>query len=194
MSVVLVQDDIKLRVSEILRRVDKLVKKGDLHLAMRETERALEIDPRNIYAHAYRERITILLQKGEQRIPGARSPNQHQKPRPIELTRDRAQSVYLNVLRQIWADGAATADEEGMLKVLRSGLGITAEQHFLLEATVKRECYLNAFKQFWSSPVITPDSEANLSDLRRRYGIAAEEVESIELELLQEICERGMGE
>ena len=53
-------DDAKKVVSEILKRVDQLIRKGDLEHAQLEITKAKEVDPRNVYALALEERISIL--------------------------------------------------------------------------------------------------------------------------------------
>jgi CheY-like chemotaxis protein len=54
------RDDSKKLVSEVLKRVDQLIRKGDLERAQSEIVKAKEIDPRNVYALALEERISIL--------------------------------------------------------------------------------------------------------------------------------------
>ena len=46
---------------EILKRVDQLVKANDLEKALYEVRKAREIDPKNLYAFAYEERIQELF-------------------------------------------------------------------------------------------------------------------------------------
>jgi CheY-like chemotaxis protein len=53
-------DDLKKVVSEVLKRVDNFIRKGDLDQAEHCVLQAREIDPKNIYAYAFQERITIL--------------------------------------------------------------------------------------------------------------------------------------
>ena len=55
------RDDAKKIVSEILKRVDQLIKKNNLELAMSEIQNAKEVDPRNVYTLALEERINVLL-------------------------------------------------------------------------------------------------------------------------------------
>jgi CheY-like chemotaxis protein len=59
------RDDIKKKVSEILKRVDGLIRAADIDQAMREIIRAKEIDPRNVYIFAYEERLTYLKEEHE---------------------------------------------------------------------------------------------------------------------------------
>ena len=59
------RDDIKKKVSEILKRVDRLIRAGEIDQAMREIISAKEIDPKNVYVFAYEERITYLREEHE---------------------------------------------------------------------------------------------------------------------------------
>jgi hypothetical protein len=54
------RDDAKKVVSEILKRVDQLIRKGDLDHAQLEIRKAKEVDSRNVYVFALEERISIL--------------------------------------------------------------------------------------------------------------------------------------
>ena len=59
------RDDIKKKVSEILKRVDRLIRAGEVDQAMREIIQAKEVDPKNVYIFAYEERITYLKEEHE---------------------------------------------------------------------------------------------------------------------------------
>ncbi|MCU0453958.1 MAG: response regulator [Bacteroidetes bacterium] len=59
------RDDTKKRASEVLKRVDLLLRQGDLEGALTESRRVKEIDPRNVYALAFEERILNLLDQRE---------------------------------------------------------------------------------------------------------------------------------
>jgi CheY-like chemotaxis protein len=62
------RDDIKKKVSEILKRVDRLLRAGELDQAIREIIQAKEIDPKNIYIFAYEERVAHLKEEHEKHI------------------------------------------------------------------------------------------------------------------------------
>ena len=62
------RDDIKKKVSEILKRVDRLIRAGELDQAIREIIQAKEIDPKNVYIFAYEERLTYLNNEHEKHI------------------------------------------------------------------------------------------------------------------------------
>ncbi len=54
------RDDIKKQVSEILKRVDNLIRAGSVDQAIREIILAKDIDPSNSYIKAYEERLEFL--------------------------------------------------------------------------------------------------------------------------------------
>lgn len=62
------RDDIKKKVSEILKRIDRLIRAGELDQAIREIIQAKEVDPRNVYIFAYEERLTYLKNEHEKHI------------------------------------------------------------------------------------------------------------------------------
>jgi len=62
------RDDIKKKVSEILKRVDRLIRAGELDQAIREIIQAKEIDPKNVYIFAYEERLAHLKDEHEKHI------------------------------------------------------------------------------------------------------------------------------
>ena len=57
------RDDIKKSVSEILKRVDQLLKSGSLDEAQKQIARAKEIDPKNVYVFAYEERLNSMIEE-----------------------------------------------------------------------------------------------------------------------------------
>jgi len=57
------RDDVKKTVSEILKRVDQLLKAGSLEEARTHITRAKDVDPKNVYVFAYEERLTGMLEE-----------------------------------------------------------------------------------------------------------------------------------
>ena len=60
------RDDIKKVVSDVLRRVDTFIHRGELDQAELCVIQARDIDPKNIYAYAFQERISILKEQAHQ--------------------------------------------------------------------------------------------------------------------------------
>jgi hypothetical protein len=60
------RDDVRKTVSEALKRVDSFIRQGELDQAERCVVQAREIDPKNIYAYAFLERINILKEQARE--------------------------------------------------------------------------------------------------------------------------------
>jgi CheY-like chemotaxis protein len=61
-------NDIKKLVSESLKRVDHLIKEGNIDQSIREIIQAKQLDPKNIYIYAYEERLEFLKEEHEKNI------------------------------------------------------------------------------------------------------------------------------
>ena len=72
--------DARSTVSAILKKVDQLIKAGDIDESIRQVIRAREIDPKHVYIHAYEERLAYLKE-------------QHQKNVAEEQTRKSAEEA-----------------------------------------------------------------------------------------------------
>ncbi|MDI6765877.1 MAG: hypothetical protein QME52_03540 [Bacteroidota bacterium] len=57
----------KRQASDMLKNADKLLKAGDFKSALKEIDNALEIDPGNFYARAYKDRILSAKQHGTEK-------------------------------------------------------------------------------------------------------------------------------
>ena len=58
----------KLEAREHLKNAEKFLKAGNFPDAFNEVERTLSIDPKNFYARAYKERISLAKSKAEMTI------------------------------------------------------------------------------------------------------------------------------
>lgn len=248
------RDDAKKRASEVLKRVDLLLRQGDLENALLESRRVKEIDPRNVYALAFEERIMTLLDQREKEAarkaeeseaearrrqeeeerqrqererkaaeqreiarqeaarrsaaqqaaaaaakPSAPQPAPAPAPTPpklpstqpslLESLRKQMEGFgsYRAALVEVWADGAASPEEQQWLAVLRETLAISDGDHARLEHEVQLECYLQAFKQAWTHRRIKADDPTILSEMRKTFRISPEDHDRIEARLLAEI-------
>jgi len=90
------RDDIRKSVSEILKRVDQMIRTGSFDQALKETERAKEIDPRNVYIQAYEERIASLIseqqREAQQKIAQQTSPAEVASAPSPELLKEKTDS------------------------------------------------------------------------------------------------------
>jgi CheY-like chemotaxis protein len=205
------RDDIRKTVSGILKRVDHLVKDGNLDLALRETDRAKGIDPRNVYVHAYRERIASLQEeekrkraegetrkkreeqarwKKEQAVERRGTAQQHQLrgeealPTEGNHVKHRQQlEMYNQGLFEAWHCGAPSLHQRSQLALLRSSLNISPEEHLALENGVRWECYCIAVKEAGSSTSAIHQGMSGLEELRSMFKMSDEEHQRVLREL-----------
>ncbi|MBI3194964.1 MAG: hypothetical protein HYZ34_10955 [Ignavibacteriae bacterium] len=78
----------KKQASELIKNADKLLKSGDAASALEAVEKALQLDPGNLYAQAYRQRINSVLGKtgGEEKTnsPPSSPVQQVTTPAPVQ--------------------------------------------------------------------------------------------------------------
>ncbi len=104
------RDDNRKRVSEILKRVDQLIKSKEYEQAQRETERAKEIDPRNVYISAYQERLVTLIEqaKKDREQQEIRKKEEEETRKRLEEERKKEEAVR----QQKLAEERARQEEE----------------------------------------------------------------------------------
>ena len=84
------RDDNRKRVSEILKRVDQLIKSHDYEQAQLETERAKDIDPKNVYITAYQERINVLIEQAQRDRAAKEARDREEEETRKKLEEERA--------------------------------------------------------------------------------------------------------
>jgi len=150
------RDDIKKQVSEILKRVDRLIKAGDIDQAMREIIQAKDIDSKNVYIFAYEERLTYLKEE-------------HEKHAHEEQTRKEAEAA------------ARRRDEEAQRRADEDLRRLKAK-----EASPKpKEAPPTKKQQPAEPPLPPPQPQPSLEELERQLRIAEEELRKTEEELKQ---------
>lgn len=180
-------------IGELLRRVDKEIKEGRLSEAAHLIDTILELNPKNIYARAYRERIEE-LQKALITAPppsavtpaaAVPEPAVHASPAPapttpepvsniIPMTRqqklsDASLEAYKTLLNEIWRDGAISPLEEERVQNFREIFAISQDEHEYVEQHARLSCYLNAVRDAWNKGIRDFDA------LRGLFRITAQE-------------------
>jgi hypothetical protein len=98
--------------------------------------------------------------------------------------------AYAQTLKQAWANGSISKDEENLLLTLRKSMGISDEEHVSLEQEIRLEIYLQAIVDSWKNGSITPQDLDRLDTLRERFNISAEEHMRLEKQVRQEILKQ----
>ncbi len=121
-----------------------------------------------------------------------------EKPHPVIEKTPPVQHVvsvvvlqaYVQALKQAWANGSVSSDEESLLSTLRKSMGISDEEHESLEQEVRLEIYLNAIVDCWKNGSLTPQDLDRLDALREKFNISAEEHMRLEKQVRQEILKQ----
>jgi CheY-like chemotaxis protein len=191
------RDDTKRVVSEILKRVDQLIQKGDFDQAQLEIAKAKEVDPRNVYAFALEERISILKaefvnsdeaqQKSE---PQSLSAIDHDSKAPPEIHQIQTSQI----LTLTDSPSVPSATVSSLLSLSFSSSATTNSQEKreedIHDRTAEWKSYRLALIQAWCDGALTEREELHLNDLRTIFDISKAESEQIENDVKHE-CYRN---
>jgi CheY-like chemotaxis protein len=196
------RDDAKKLVSEVLKRVDQLIRKGDLERAQAEISKAKEIDPRNVYALALEERISILRTEAD-RLEEVRH---GEKAAPIPVVEhhiDAPPAPPPAPLRQIATQSPPPPpptfvnSNAPMPSQVQSANAIAVatkkqgqSQLAPADKTVEMESYRKALTEAWVDGVLNPNEDRQLSELRLVLEITDDEHERLEKNVKRE-CYRS---
>lgn len=189
------RDDTKKVVSEVLKRVDQLIRKGELDLAQLEIKRAKELDPRNVYAHAMEERITTLLAE----------------VKCVEKTHSAIESVQAPVLKEdTLSEESAPIESQTLETIQANEISTTSspmataipvpctnsnpaeknkeetQQERVLDRSIELRTYRMTLVEAWSDGSLTEDELRQLQELRTLLEISDAEHEGIEKNVKRE--------
>lgn len=155
----------KKRISEILKRVDMFVKEGKLKEAADEVARGRDIDARNMYVHAYQERLQMLKEQ-ERRNREASEGKQISE----EAGRRRQEAIA----RKEWEEGVKKLHKQKVAP--RRGSEKPAPVPQTVEGHSKAlEAYNRALFEVWVDGAATTEEEKRLNALRSSQQITVEE-------------------
>ncbi len=183
------RDDAKKVVSEVLKRVDQLIRKGDLDRAQMEISNAKELDPRNVYALALEERISILKAEVE-RIEDVRRMEEIAHP-PIvqhEKKLEKEAAATLTLVKPIpHSVDPAPAPAAPVIEKAPASIALPAPEkprELPRPASTDRSCELDSYKkalaEAWEDGALTSNEERQLSELRVLLEVTDTEHERLE--------------
>ena len=188
------QDDAKKAVSEILKRVDQLIHKGDLDLAKIEITKAKEVDPRNIYIRALEERVSLL----ESEFSGSQDPQQNKESTSFSPT----ENIYRteNVFQQ--KPITDTPNPATVLPVSTDALSLLHHEtenqtednreNDMLDRTIELKSYRKALIDAWYDGALTENEERHLSDLRTLFDITDADCDRMERKVKYECYQNAL--
>jgi CheY-like chemotaxis protein len=194
------RDDAKKVVSEILKRVDQLIRKGDFEKAQLEIKKAKEVDPRNVYVFALEERISILKADKYLQLEETRNnlePIIQPEPENISKTEyDIPEMTAMPRPEPAIEDSihAPAKTDTGAVHVPVSVIDAVKPQERqrerVMDRTADLESYRQALTQAWCDGALTENEERQLNELRSVFDITKDEYEQIEKNIKHE-CYRN---
>jgi CheY-like chemotaxis protein len=184
------RDDAKKMVSEVLKRADQLIRKGELDQAGLEICKAKEIDPRNVYALALEERIYSLRTERE-------NSTQKRKKNEIVTTQPKENPKETTVISRVTVSTIShnTGDQieptVSVSKPVPSPIAIATRheetgQERVVERSIELESYRKTLIEAWSDGALNPDEERQLHELQSILEITDAEHEGMEKNVKRE--------
>jgi CheY-like chemotaxis protein len=196
------RDDNKKIVSEVLKHVDQLIRKGELDCAQREIIKAKELDPRNAYAFALEERISALKTEFEctkietectediKRLdefiqssitselpqPVAETLSMPPLSRPAPIVTSKTLVPLTATLPSLPFDGPTN----------RAIKNYEPQQERVVDRSIELESYRKTLAEMWYDGTLTPDEKHRLNELRTLLEITDAEHEGIEKNVKRE--------
>ena len=160
----------EIQVSTLLKSVDKQIKSGNLEEAAETINKALALEPRNIYARAYSERISLLLEEKKNKLQQIQAEEVKQLTfKDIPKLSEAIVQAYKTLLAEIWQDGVLAQEEEERLRVMRESLGISEDIHEYLSTNARITAFLRTLQTELKS------GSSNIERHKRKFGITENE-------------------
>jgi CheY-like chemotaxis protein len=189
------RDDNKKIVSEVLKRVDQLIRKGELDCAQREIIKAKELDPRNVYALALEERISALKTEIEcmedirRHDEFIQSSVTSKPPQPVAETLSMpplsrpAPIVTSTTLVPLAATLPSLPFDRSTDMAIKD---YEPQQERVVDRSIELESYRKTLAEMWYDGALTVDEKRRLNELRTLLEITDAEHEGIEKNVKRE--------
>lgn len=189
------RDDNKKIVSEVLKHVDQLIRKGELDCAQREIIKAKELDPRNVYTLALEERISTLKTEFECMADRRRHDEFIQSSvtsQPLQPVVESLSMPFLSrpapmVISTTLVPLAATSPSLPFDRSTQMAIkDYEPQQDRAVDRSIELESYRKTLAEMWYDGALTADEKRRLNELRTLLEITDAEHEGIEKNIKRE--------
>jgi len=157
------------QINSFLNTSHKFLEEGNFKRANEQANKALALDPDNVFAKELLRRLRELSTK-----PGSSQ---------METEREY---TYSSILRKGWQNGTPSGAQQEILKRSQSELKITDGKRLKLERDVKNGLYKQALEQIWVTGGLSAFTIESIDALRVRFDISRIDHSLIESGLLRE--------
>lgn len=143
---------------------------GDFKTALKNFEKALLVDPENIYARALAERLEEMEEEG---TAGSATVS--------------GETKLVGALRNAWRDGVPSGVQEETLSKLQTELGISDGARLAIQRRIKNALYKETLRNIWLTGGIAAFTPNVLEELRKKFAVSLIDHSSLEAEMIQEV-------
>jgi hypothetical protein len=109
---------------------------------------------------------------------------------PSGETKERALALLAKLIQKAWADGVISSDERGLLMVMKDEVGLSDQEFAKMGEENRSSSYIAHLREVWKDGLITPEEAEKLESLRKTLNISAEEHFKIEAQVRKEMQEK----
>ena len=143
---------------------------GDFKSALKYLQKALSIDPENVYAQALLERLHELESEG---VSTAKAVGNEMK--------------LISLLQEAWRNGVPSDAQEKALRKLQEELKISDGQRLTLQRRIKNTLYKDALRNIWMTGGISAFTPQAVDAMRTKFQVSLIDHSSLETEVIQEV-------
>ncbi len=182
-------DNVRRTISELLKSADRSIKEGNLDGSLGFIDRVFEIDARNIYARAYKERI-LALKDAQAKEKEAENKKTAEKPVPATVpaekkTEEKAKPIVAEKAAPTIAPKTPQS-KPGKLHIPRSPAALDAYKTLLVE--------------IWQDGNVSSDEQSQIDSMKETFEISEKEHTEVErqvrieayLNAIREAWKRGI--
>jgi CheY-like chemotaxis protein len=188
------QDDAKKAVSEILKRVDQLIHKGDLDHAQIEITKAKKVDPRNIYIWALEERVSLLQSEfnGSQDSQQKKESTSFSPTEHFYRTEDVIQQKPITDTPNPATVLSASTEALSLLHHETENKTEDNRENDMHDRSIELKSYRKALIDAWCDGALTENEERRLSDLRTLFDITDADCDQMERKVKYECYQNAL--
>lgn len=162
-------------ISELLRSADKLIKEFRYEDALRVIERVFSLDQRNVYAKAYKERITYLI-SSQPLETRTKKPEQKNSPSPVpEIKKEEQKKPPAPPVSKLEEKkNIPSSPQQQVSPQQKQPIGKMQKTPAALEA------YKTLLTEIWKDGSISIDEQTRINSMRETFAITSEEHTEIE--------------
>ncbi len=172
-------------ISEYLRNADKVIKSGNLEEAMRYINSVFELDQKNVYAKAYKERIISLMEvQGISKQEAERIAAQAKVlPPPVAKTEPVQQKPHPVTPPPVQVTPQPTV-QPPVQKIIPKVAPVDAKQSLPIKRSpAALDAYRTLMMDIWKDGAITEEEQLRVDSMRDTFAITQDEHIKIEREV-----------